>query len=369
MCHIYEEAEGIPPFMFSATDAMMTGGRVNIWVLGANPATQYSAFHELEGQSNVITYQLSLLDFPNVIQGHDVVPGGTTRAWVNEKVLKWCTTVPSHNPDKRTFTIGWDVLKEDGSILEAGTIYQPNDEFQWRVMGVAPDIAERSFVSSARFEAAEKRVIENADSTHLQLGLDVARYGFDSGTLYSLQGLVIRHEATLSQLDEFAYLEAIKTAARQGRARGATRLSLRVDGTGGWGAGPVDLAKADDELNQMFEEIEVLEVHFGSSPSDKDAYYDIVTECYAELAETLLGCRLENVPNELKVDLTARRWEPRNKEGKTLKKLEDKERFRKQFKRSPDHGDGAALAAAPMHIFAHIRPRKPTRKFSTYREG
>lgn len=361
MCHVYEEAEGIPQFMYSATDAMMTGGQVNIWVLGANPATQYSAFHALEGHPNVKTYQLSLLDFPNVVQGVDIIPGGTTRRWVNEKIAAWCVPVAEHNPDRRTFTVAWDVPTQDG-LKPAGTIWMPGDEFQWRVMGVAPDIAERSFVSSARFEAAERRRIEVADPTHLQVGVDAARYGFDTGTVYSLQGLVLRHEANINQQDSFAYHEEVMRAARKGKARGAKTLSIRVDGSGGFGSGLVDLLRADSELMGMFESVEVLEVHFASNPNDRDSYYDIITECYAELAETLLGCRLETPPNELKVDLTARRWEPRNKEGKTVKKLGDKEQFRKDHKRSCDHGDGAALAAAPDHIFAGLRPREVRRR-------
>lgn len=358
MCHIYEEAEGIPGWMFAATDAMMTGGHVNIWVLGANPATQVSAFHELEGQDGVLTFQLSLLDFPNVVHGRDIIPGATSRAWVNRKIAKECQPVTTHNPDKRTFEVSWEVPGKDGEFYPAGTIWLPSEEFQWRVMGVAPDVAERSFVSSARYELAETREVGDPDPTELQIGADVARFGFDRGTVYSLQALVLRLEDTIAQQDSFAYFYAIKEVARRGYERGAGRCSIRVDGTGGFGVGVIDLLWADDDLRRWFgDALEVLEVHFAASPSDGERYFDIATEMYGELAETLKGCRLENAPNELKVDLTARLWEPRNVKGKTVKKLEDKERFRKRYKRSCDHGDGAALAAAPQFVFAGISRR------------
>ena len=95
-------------------------------------------------------------------------------------------------------------------------------------------------------------------------------------------------------------------------------------------------------------------MHFGSSAHDASAYQYIVTEMYAEAAETIKGIQIVDPPNELMADLTEREWEWRNVGGKTVKRLVDKQKFHDKHDRSPDDGDGFVLCAAPPHIFVEI---------------
>ena len=104
----------------------------------------------------------------------------------------------------------------------------------------------------------------------------------------------------------------------------------------------------------------MLEVHFASSALEEGSFADIITECYAHLGESLKGLKVMSPPAELEEDLTDRNFEFVNRQGKTLKRLEPKEAFRKRHVspehpngRSPDDGDGVALAAAPDFVFAN----------------
>jgi len=60
-----------------------TGNKVKLWVLAANPKTRTSQFQRMKTQAGVKAYRLSLLDFPNVVHGREIVPGGTSRETFN----------------------------------------------------------------------------------------------------------------------------------------------------------------------------------------------------------------------------------------------------------------------------------------------
>ena len=134
-----------------------------------------------------------------------------------------------------------------------------------------------------------------------------------------------------------------------------------MDGGGGFGGGVRDLCETlwsnlDDEGNPIFPVLKYLEIHNGSPAHDimaRQKYANLVTEMYAEAAETLFGIRIEKPTVELKADLCQRHYDWVNVRGKSLRKLEDKEKFRKNAEppRSPDDGDGFVLAVAPDFLF------------------
>jgi hypothetical protein len=133
-------------------------------------------------------------------------------------------------------------------------------------------------------------------------------------------------------------------------------VHVRVDGTGGFGSTAVDTLRADLELRRKIPDFAVIEVHFSASPRDGTKYADIVTEMYAESAEALRGLRIERVPPELEGDLTERQYEFVNRAGVTVRKLEEKEKYRRRAvpRRSPDDGDGFVLCASPDTLFRRI---------------
>lgn len=371
MFFVVDEAEGVPAYQFDAINAMMTGGVVIIWLLIANPQTRTSAFHKLGKQPGVQNYQFSLLDFPNVVEGVDVVPEGTSRTWFNGMVAKHCDIVNAHDLDRLTFQLDWDVLVEgEDTVYPAGTIFAPNAEFQFRALGVPPAAnAGDAMISTARFEQAVARTPDPlADRRHAQIGVDAARFGTDAGNVWLYQGQVLTREAELRQVDDFAYAAEMKRAALKAIRAGAERISFRVDGTGGYGSGKIDIAKADAELHEAAQAARCVlvfhEVQFNHSPHDPERYYDRATELYGTSNDQLLVASIPNPPEHLQADFTERRtrYMARNAGSlrRIVRKLETKDDFKARIKpaRSPDDGDGAALTLADEGIFT-IRAENP----------
>jgi hypothetical protein len=352
---ILDEAEGIDQYVFDAVDAMMTGGKVLIALMIANPLTRSSAFHKKGKERGVGKYRLSVLDFPNVVDGKTTIPGGTECGWVNAKIAKHCEIVTAHDEDEHTFTVPWGVITDDGeTFAKAGAILQPDAEFMFRVMGIAPkNLSANTLVTPGRYEAATKRDAAPDDSTIARYGVDVARDGDDVGTLYRVWKGVAKRIARLAKLHTGDYLGAIKDDMAKVLADGAMSIHVRVDAGGGWGSGVIDGLRDDVGLQQMAADLHVFEVHNNGTAHDPGAYADRVTEMYAEAGEGLKALRLERPPDELEADLTERLYKWVTKSGRSVKQLEPKAAFKVRLKRSPDDGDGLVLATAPVHLFEH----------------
>ena len=370
MLFVVDEAEGVPAYQFDAINAMMTGGVVMIWLLIANPQTRTSAFHKLGKQPGVQNYQFSLLDFPNVVEGTDVVPGGTSRAWLNKMIFKHCEVASQHDPDRLTFEVDWPVLAEGEDLSHPpGTIFVPDAEFQFRALGVAPSTnAGDALISTARYEAATERLpLAGVSTEHAQIGVDCARFGSDAGNVYLYQGLTLTREAELRQVDDWRYAGEMKRAAFKALERGAKRISFRVDGTGGYGSGKIDIAKADLELIESAQaagcQLVFHEVQFNGVPRESEKYADLATQLYGDAAEALLLASIPETPEHLQADLTERRtrFVARNEKEhrRYVRRLETKDEFKARIRppRSPDDGDGAALALADEATVTALKPR------------
>lgn len=349
---VLDEAEGIPDFVWGAVDSMASGG-ICIVLMLANPQTRSSKFHKQKSLSTVRNFRISCVQHPNVLQGREVVPGAVKRGYVEEMVEKHCQVLALHDPDEHSFDLPFPVWV-DGKELPPGTILKPNAEFLFRVLGIAPaNIADNALVSVGRFEAACRREAPDSDRTRARLGVDVARYGKDFGTLYAFHAGRAWRAGQLWKQDSFAYWEAVRTVALAFPEE-VTSLHARVDAGGGFGSGVIDLLNADAELAERFPDFRVVEVHFNGAPYDGAAYDDLATEMYAEAAESLKGIRLDNPPETLEADLCERHYRWVNRQGVARKKLESKDDFKKpqRLGRSPDDGDGLVLALAPDHILA-----------------
>ena len=183
------------------------------------------------------------------------------------------------------------------------------------------------------------------------MGVDAARYGSDMGTLYIRHAGRVWRAAQFAKQDGHAYYVAIREEAQRLRAAGVTSLHVRVDAGGGFGGSVTDLLNHDADLGDWFDDFEVQEVHFSAAPQDEESYDDLVTEMYADAGESLLGLAIEDAPEQLEADLTERTYRWVNRRGRAVKKLTDKEQFRRERGRSPDDGDGFVLAVASDFLF------------------
>jgi hypothetical protein len=350
---VLDEAEGVADFVFDAVDSMASGGIV-IVLMVANPKTRTSRFHKTKALSNVASFRMSCVYHPNVRENREIVPGAVKRQYVETMLEKHCEIVPKHDEDEHTFELPFDI-QVGKNFYPQGTIFLPDAEFLFRVLGIAPaNLADNTLVTPGRYEAATKRTpsfLLQMQNGWARLGVDVARFGRDYGTLYARHAGSARRVRQFYKLDTNEYAGAIIDEAKRLAALGVKSLHVRVDGGGGFGGGVVDRIKDDAVLKGLFTDFQVFEIHFNSTAPDKAAYADWITNAYAEAAETLKGLALEKPPEALEADLCERTYKWVNLSGVAVKRLESKDDFRKRLMRSPDDGDGCVLAIAPDHLF------------------
>ena len=348
---VLDEAEGVDAFVFDAINSMTSGG-ITIVLMQANPKTRTSKFHKIKDKSNVVSFRMSCINHPNVVAGREIVPNAVQREYVRSMVETHCEVAEAPNPDDETFELDWDVIARD-KVLPAGTIFRPDHEFCWRVLGVAPaDISDKTVIPVGRYNAAKMRtdvIVMPEDVERATMGIDVARFGIDYGTLYIRHQNAVWREKQFFKQDSKSYFHDVKDAALKLVKKGVKHLFIRVD-AGGDSSGLIDTLKHNIEMREAFHTLQIIPVQFGGSAKDGATYDDLVTEMYFQAKETLNGIRLINPPETLESDLTLREWEPVNRSGRELKKLQDKKLFRKVINRSPDDGDGFVLCVAPDSI-------------------
>jgi hypothetical protein len=357
---VVDEAEGVEDFVFNAIRTMISGG-IAIVVMLANPRTRTSRFHKAAGAVDVVNFRISCLAHPNVLAGREIVPGAVMRDYVESMIdngeTRHCEVVAQHDPDQHTFELPW----------RPGIIYQPDAEFLFRVLGIAPsNTAVNVFCPVGRYEAAKRRAPAPEAAHQARIGVDVARWGDDAGAVWVRHSGRAYRAARLAQLDTVVYAQTVKREALALKARRVSSLHIRVDGGGGYGGGIVDQLRRDQDLTRAFLDYQVLEVNNNGVPHDPKAFADLGTEMYWHAAESLKALALERPPDALEADLCERTWDWVKVGGYDVKQLEAKKVFKKRHDgRSPDDGDGLALAVAPDHLFR----RAPTRQANYLRDA
>lgn len=337
---IIDEAEGVADFVFDAIESMTSGG-IAIVLMLANPRTRTSRFYKQRSRADVANFRISCVYHPNALSDREVVPGAVRREYVENMVRDHAVEVDEHSEDDHTFELPW----------RPGVIYQPDAECMFRVLGIAPtNIADNTFVPVGRYEAATKRTPASHEPTVARIGIDVARYGTDQGTIYCRHDGLVWREAVIQGQDTNAYLAKLRLLLERLHMAGVRRAEVRVDGGGGYASGILDPLKIDMALHGKFQ-LTLYEVHFNGVPKDAASYYDLGTEMYAHAGETLKGIAVRRAPPLLESDLTERTYKFVNSSGISVKKLTDKQQFKDKHGRSPDDGDGFVLCVAPDFLF------------------
>lgn len=190
---------------------------------------------------------------------------------------------------------------------------------------------DRSLISSELVQTARKAVAVLDKSAPRIIGVDPARFGGDSTSIYLRCGRIAEKLENVKGLDT---MQVVGAVLRHMKSYSPDAVYVDV---GGIGAGVVDRLR---ELNHM----KVRGVNFGGTPLEELKYVNKRAEMWGLLKEWLEEKPVQ-IPddNRLETDLCGLRY---NYDSKSRLKLESKEEAKKRGIKSPDDGDALALTFA-----------------------
>jgi hypothetical protein len=216
-----------------------------------------------------------------------------------------------------------------------------SDYVKVRVLGEPPSASDKQFVATPLVTAAMdplRQPVANLIDAVI-IGVDVARFGSDESAIVVRRGRDARSEPMLT----FRNLDLTQLSYRVKSL--ADRLlpdAINVDGGGGFGGAVIDNLRNWNVQN-------VNEVHFGSTITPDNDYYDMASYMLGQIRDWLKqdGTCLQNDP-VLKRQLITREYKMVEGKRGTAIKIESKDEMRAHVdkKESPDRSDALGLTFA-----------------------
>jgi phage terminase large subunit len=312
---VRDEAAGIAPPIWDAAESCASGDGDRILNIGnpicgpTHPFSKACGLRDEPGKRRVI--RVSTEETPNAIAGRTVIPGLSGRAYIQSMAEK-------HGRDSVTFGA--------------------------RVRGVFPLGSADGLISFAHLQVARDRLaggVKPGDGDVVRLGCDPARYGDDLTTIYAARGPFAWEVATLSKQDGEPICEALVKVANELRA-----VTVAIDSTGGYGSAPTDFFRKALREKRVKHSCRVVEVNFGSASHDPEQWANARTELWWRMRDWIRDVAAIDCDDLLAEDLIAPTYKPH---GQGIA-LEPKEVIKRRLGRSPDRGDGLALALSG-HLF------------------
>lgn len=322
---IFDEASRIADSIWETTEGALTDeGTEILWLVFGNPTRNQGRFR-------------------------DCFAGG-------KYSHRWRTLEVDSREVKRTNKKQIDSWIEDRGL--------DSDFIRIRVLGKFPRHDENSFIPLELATEASRRHLLPAEGP-VVLGVDVARFGTDSSTIFPRQGTDARSRPP----EVYRGLSLISLAQKVVLARARHGAEMIFVDEGGVGGGLVDI------LNNLGEP--VLGVQFGSAPDGvtKDPsikYANKRAEMYGALKEWLpRGC----IPDEFRggdvglvEQITTPTYDYQMKTDAIV--LEPKKAIRARLGFSPDAGDALALTFAfPMFSAPAGRTLAPVTDYNPFEEA
>lgn len=324
---IFDEAKGIPQWLWDAVRGSMTGGLCRwlaisttdgvqvgeqYWKIFASENHGWNRIHISAYDSPYVTGEkfraidIPDLDRPDIFKGRSIAP---------EKVIIQIAT--PRFIDKCRGEWG-----EDSPL------------FQTKVMGEIVDAGADTIIKLSQVEQM-KRNAENAafDATGQEtIGVDVARGGADDTVMFRGKGLKItgRKILTSRQLPEKAKLVYIAEEV-ESFATYDKKIPIKTDDTG-VGGGVTDILQRAG--------YNVVPVNFGAEANEPDKYPNRISEMWFEAGKIIH--EVAWTPSaRLQTELVNRKQKQLDKKGRRV--VESKDDYKARGFHSPDEGDAFLL--------------------------
>lgn len=298
---VLDEASGLAATIFEGAEGSMGGHHARLLVLG-NPLRPEGEFHKCFTTPGWTCLKMAAERHPNIIEGREVIPGGITREWIENRRAAWGVESP---------------------------------QYVARVKGDFPESSEDVLVPLVWVEEARKRQAPVEQTGDLRMGVDIARYGSD------LSVAIIRDDRTIRHMAQWAKRSTMETVGKVkvlGEKWKVGPEQIRIDDTGVGGG-------VTDRLTEQG--WKVVPVNNGEKATDSERFANVRAESYWEMREALNpeSQHAFCIPAERAYDvLSAELVQPQYKftsKGQIV--LERKEDIKRRLGNSPDHADALAL--------------------------
>lgn len=224
MLIILDEGPGVPEWALTEARNMCTAPNNKIVMIG-NPTVPQGHYFEAFGpKSPWTTVTLSCLDHPNVRTGKNLIPGATSRQWVESYIESNCERI-----DPKTEQI----QEHDFEFPEgSGEWYRPDDIFLCRVMGEFPSEGPDSLFPLWCLELGRRTVFPIDTTTPVDIGVDIADKGKDATVVICRRGRSVIKRLKWSGQDTERTKREIGALCRQYVRDGIRVGTVAIDATG-----------------------------------------------------------------------------------------------------------------------------------------
>lgn len=291
---IVDEASGVSQDIFDAAEGFMTSVNGKMLLIG-NPTRLDGEFYQAFKSSFYHKIHISAFDSPNLKAGKIVRPYLVTPEWVEDKKEKWGEESPL---------------------------------YQVKVKGDFPQSSDDTLIPLAWIEAAEARFLEAQDSSPIEIGVDVARFGSDDSVITVRKGIKSYIHSTIHGQDTMELTGRIIQAFKEAEAQ---RIKVDVIGVG---SGVVD------RLSEL--RFPIIAMNGAEAARDPEKFINKRAEWYWSLRERYKeGAIAIEQNDELEGELASIKYKY---DSRGRIQIESKEEIKKRSQKSPDRADSQNYA-------------------------
>lgn len=338
---VIEEGVGVPKYIWDAVGGLMTNPLCRVFAIG-NPTDEATEFGLASESSLYHTMSISALEHPNIqcqLRGErEPFPGAVSLLWLYEQLEKECEQVGKLTEDAFEFAALPEIknaLEGRPANLENKWIYMPTAYFQGRVLGEFPTQADQQVIPKAWLKFQPR--LEPSDTDAPEIGCDIARFGDDRTTIVTRRGPCALDVKEIRKMDTVEVETALKDAAREVNPDAPKTVPIKIDVTGGLGAGPFDHLKNENYNAHA--------VNSSERAHDTEQYKNVRSELWFDTRQRAKEKRLDlsrlrkDVKGRLERELSAPKYKAPGQ-----KIVEDKAKMKERLGYSPDLADGLNLA-------------------------
>lgn len=303
MLFIVDEASGYDERIFEVIEGNRAGGAR--LVMFSNPTQTSGSFYDAFHGKREFWHTIHVSS-EEAADTTPRIPGLATREYIDERKSEWGT-------DSNLYAV--------------------------RVLGNFPKQGDNAVVAVGHIAAALARWPAMANTSPLELGVDVARFGDDSSVIQPLRGFKALEQIVFDGLDNVDLAGEVLKHVRENRGD-QLRVRVKVD-TVGNGGGVADV------LRRYPDEIELVEVNVGESSNVLDErtgrpkYPKLRDQVWFRTAAWLRDGGAIPPSPRLEGELSAPTY---TFDEQARQKVESKADTKKRLGRSPDRADALGLA-------------------------